>query len=153
MTPCCRSPICERCLFANPRLARYDPCLACLDGVGLVAASARKEIKNIDAAVRDEDTYVIGEDEEDEGQDEGTAKAPPPPYEFSPTLDTPLEPPQDSSSSVPLNYYIKRNDTLRGIALRFGINACPYTPFSPSPILHFYRNENCADSTIYLQAL
>lgn len=31
LTPCCSTPICERCLSRNPRLREYDPCLRCGD--------------------------------------------------------------------------------------------------------------------------
>lgn len=39
-TRCCAREICPRCLFANPRLSRYHPCLACLAGVSAVASSS-----------------------------------------------------------------------------------------------------------------
>ncbi|KAH9063868.1 hypothetical protein EDB87DRAFT_1541379, partial [Lactarius vividus] len=35
-TRCCGRPICPSCLTANPRLARYNPCLLCLGGMGAV---------------------------------------------------------------------------------------------------------------------
>ncbi|KAF9453427.1 hypothetical protein P691DRAFT_622982, partial [Macrolepiota fuliginosa MF-IS2] len=33
ITNCCIQAICYSCIQANPRLATYDPCLACLSGV------------------------------------------------------------------------------------------------------------------------
>src|SRR5277367_409046 len=78
-TPCCKRPICPSCLEkSNYRLARYDPCLACLGGVaimskGQVGASAPR---NVDGAVKDEDTFVLGDDDDevDEEVDEDGAE-------------------------------------------------------------------------------
>ncbi|KAJ7494635.1 hypothetical protein B0H11DRAFT_1716815 [Mycena galericulata] len=111
-TPCCSRPICPPCIAANPRLARYDPCLACLGGVGVVGAgkatpqTREPASRNIDGAVRDEDTFVLGDDEDDE------------------EVEPPQQPPAPvESSAPPSKYYIKRGDTLQGISLRFGIDA------------------------------
>ena len=140
ITSCCQRPICPSCITANPRLARYNPCLACLGGVGAVASKlslvtppvsgARSpglalnsnSNLNIDGAVRDEDTFVLGDDDDDysdndeivEGQgmvdnphEMPTSRPilPPPPYDptsIPPLLDSKpqihtldLEPPQD----------------------------------------------------------
>ncbi|KAJ7940760.1 hypothetical protein B0H13DRAFT_1585505 [Mycena leptocephala] len=70
-TLCCSRPICPLCIAANPRLARYNPCLACLGGVGVVGAGASTSAlkqsaptsRNVDGAVRDEDTFVLGDDD------------------------------------------------------------------------------------------
>ena len=88
MTKCCGRPICPRCLEGNPRLARYNPCLACLAGVGVVQASSSAgkrtvgaggsgvqpvRVENLDGGVKDRDLFVLGdddEDDEDEGEDE-----------------------------------------------------------------------------------
>ncbi|KAF5326832.1 hypothetical protein D9619_004189 [Psilocybe cf. subviscida] len=113
-TNCCQRPICPACIKANPRLARYDPCLACLGGVsvvgsrsasgGLLSPKAMKSPTgvpdtnyNLDGAVRDEDTFVLGDDEDVDDADlrheyiSGAGgmifenvhhdSAPPPPYE------------------------------------------------------------------------
>src|SRR6202042_2257232 len=75
-TNCCNRPICPACLSSNPRLARYDPCLACLGGVGAIFAgnSKGKQISgqniNVDGAVRDEDTFVLGDDEDESGDEQ-----------------------------------------------------------------------------------
>jgi hypothetical protein len=69
--------------------------------------------------MRDEDTYIIGDAEEEEdavGQD--TPSAPPP---YTDGLPQPAEQDQDESLA-PSIYYIKRNDTLQGIALRFRLD-------------------------------
>lgn len=143
-TNCCNRPICPACLSANPRLARYDPCLACLGGVGAIvsgSSSKGKQVQrnvNVDGAVRDEDTFVLGDDEDESGDEEGP-DYPPPPYSSplapGPSLsetpqdpqaimedDTPLVTNLETEVSNPFKYYIKPNDNLRGIALRFGVN-------------------------------
>lgn len=38
---CCSRPICPSCIERNPRLGRYNPCLACLAGVSAVASGSR----------------------------------------------------------------------------------------------------------------
>ncbi|KAJ3490012.1 hypothetical protein NLJ89_g11475 [Agrocybe chaxingu] len=107
ITECCQSPICPSCISKNPRLARYNPCLSCLGGVGVVAsgsgsgaaASMKTSMSprtNIDGAVRHEDTFVLGDDEdEDEEEDKGEppmggkyseADASPPAYEAAPAV-------------------------------------------------------------------
>ncbi|SJL08207.1 uncharacterized protein ARMOST_11570 [Armillaria ostoyae] len=101
---------------------------------------------NLDGAVRDEDMLVIGDDD-----DEDTT---PPPYtESSSTENTLSDSKIDklssideiSSASGPPKYYIKRTDTLQGIALRFGVdghelcrlNSLPPSTLSITPhILH-----------------
>ncbi|KAJ7773159.1 hypothetical protein B0H16DRAFT_1233858, partial [Mycena metata] len=77
-TRCCTRPICPSCISANPRLARYDPCLACLGGVGVVGAATasssgswnatlvQQSSRNVDGAVRDEDTFVLVNGDEDD---------------------------------------------------------------------------------------
>jgi hypothetical protein len=91
ITACCARPICPTCLSSNPRLARYNPCLACLGGVGAVSSKGKKwdealSSSNVDGAVRDEDTFMVGDDEdEDEDNqgghiDESSLLDPPPPY-------------------------------------------------------------------------
>ena len=148
-TNCCSRPICPACLSSNARLARYDPCLACLGGVGALSTGAKgKRVSsqniNVDGAVRDEDTFVLGEDEdEEEGAEQNESsdlRGPPPPYsselpvvgsgpststsalEVTPTGD---EPGTSTDISAPSKYYIQPNDNLRGIALRFGVNVRP----------------------------
>src|SRR5882757_8477764 len=85
LTRCCGRPICPSCLTSNPRLARYNPCLACLGGVGAVGTKKLQEqqypmASNVDGAVRDEDVFVVGDEDEDgassETDDGEAAKAP-----------------------------------------------------------------------------
>jgi LysM repeat protein len=163
LTPCCRRPICPACITANPRLQRYNHCLACLSGVGLVrsssATSAREKasISNVDGAVRDEDAFIVG-DADDGDEDDPLAEELPehgssgprvieqsePSHTVvpllengitdSPTLTT--EQPTNSDAAPP-KYYITRNDTLQGIALRYGLNVSIVLSislcFSPNP--------------------
>ncbi|EIW57331.1 uncharacterized protein TRAVEDRAFT_105394, partial [Trametes versicolor FP-101664 SS1] len=78
LTQCCARPICPHCLSTNPRLARYNPCLRCLAGVNAVktrpsAASSSQRHgdnaatrTNIDGSVRDEDIFVVEDEDESE---------------------------------------------------------------------------------------
>ncbi|KAJ7727328.1 hypothetical protein DFH07DRAFT_757729 [Mycena maculata] len=140
-TPCCSRPICPSCISANPRLARYDPCLACLGGVGVFGArkaqastpQAREPAsRNVDGAVRDEDTFVLGDDEDEEDAE--------PPQQSSKVVENsaPVESsPVESAPYPPSKYYIKRVDTLQGISLRFGIDGrelCRLNNLPPSTL-------------------
>jgi hypothetical protein len=151
-TNCCSRPICPACLSSNPRLARYDPCLACLGGVGALSAgsSRTKQVSsqniNVDGAVRDEDTFVLGDDEDDEeggeineSSDRRGSSSPPPPYSselpvnqsgpstpiITQEFQTCTEDAAGPSTSAPSKYYIKPSDNLKGIALRFGVDVRP----------------------------
>lgn len=144
-TGCCNRPICPGCLSSNPRLARYDPCLACLGGVGAINAGSSRSMPgqnfvNVDGAVRDEDTFVLGDDEEDESADEGirtserrgSASSPSSCLPIVESPSTTQEPTEDTTGpttdpSPSSKYFIKPNDNLQGIALRFGVNVCPIT--------------------------
>ncbi|KAJ7158861.1 hypothetical protein C8R46DRAFT_402839 [Mycena filopes] len=136
-TRCCSRPICPTCISANPRLARYDPCLACLGGVGVVGAATaststvKQPSRNVDGAVRDEDTFVLGGEDSDEGEQGEDGLSPPSEVvQSSPATATPadeLSPtsPSPGASQPPSKYYIKRGDTLQGIALRFSVDVSP----------------------------
>lgn len=149
-TQCCHKSICAKCISQNPRLARYNPCLACLGGVGVIAAGAGKgkvEAANIDGAVRDEDTFILGDDEDE--QEEAPPAYPADPAETSSVdgsttrlmepSETIMDAPESSTSGGPARYYIKRSDTLQGIALRFGVNVRQ---------MHFLRK--IMNSSVYL---
>jgi len=133
-TECCARPICPTCLKSNPRLSRYNPCLACLGGIGLVASSSTNAGRhvgrtNIDGSVQDEDTFVLGEDSDDE-----TARSPPPVYEseidpWKGTESVPRQPvdlhrAREQPPTGPRKYYLERTDTLQGLALRFKVDVC-----------------------------
>ncbi|KAJ4478586.1 hypothetical protein C8R41DRAFT_772469 [Lentinula lateritia] len=164
-TQCCKKPICYSCVSGNPRLARYNPCLACLGGVqavGLRRHGGRQqpfvppEKININGAVRDEDTFVLGEDDEDD-EDLSGEGAPPPPYpeqtsskSSSPPAQADGQPTPQSISSAEITtkinssnyqnssqYYIQRGDTVHGIALRFGVDGrelCRLNKLPPSTL-------------------
>ena len=83
ITKCCQRPICPSCISSNPRLSRYDPCLFCLGGVDLVGMSGPSSSKgqrfmnitipadvNVNGEVRDQDTFVLGEDDDDDDVEE-----------------------------------------------------------------------------------
>lgn len=121
MTKCCGRPICPRCLETNPRLARYNPCLACLAGVGVVQASSSARnrsggkhatggsgvqpvrVENLDGGVKDQDLFVLGDDEEEDDDDDVSGdetegrevyrSATPPPPDVIPTASSLLETP------------------------------------------------------------
>jgi hypothetical protein len=98
--------------------------------------------KNVDGALQDEDAFVLGDDEDSENEVADSAplctlppqsEAPPPKSINLPGTGMGGDPNiQDTAVvydvSTPLKYYIKAGDTLRGVALRFGINVC--LPFS-----------------------
>ncbi|KAJ7227081.1 hypothetical protein GGX14DRAFT_548025 [Mycena pura] len=144
-TPCCARPICPSCVAANPRLTRYNPCLACFGGIGVVATSAtgtqqaqQPATRNVDGAVRDEDTFVVGDDDEaEDGDDDLDSAARVGPATSSPVAIGSLPAPTESAPSPPSKYYIKRSDTLQGIALRFGIDGrelCRLNKLAPSTL-------------------
>ena len=74
-TTCCSRPICPNCLAANPRLARYNPCLRCLAGVKAVSSrspaardgngNGAQTRDNVDGSLRDEDVFVIDDEDGD----------------------------------------------------------------------------------------
>ncbi|KAI5824669.1 hypothetical protein K523DRAFT_284622 [Schizophyllum commune Tattone D] len=159
-TKCCRRPICPACLSSNPRLARYDPCLACLSGVGVVGnsgtaaqSSTLSTPVNIDGGLKDEDTFVLGSDDDDDEDDED-ARGPPPAYEQvepapSSAIIAPETAPADAQDAQPdspdvrheadgpLKYYLKRGDTLQGISFKFSVDGrelCKLNTLPPSTL-------------------
>ncbi|KAH9068429.1 hypothetical protein EDB83DRAFT_2506075 [Lactarius deliciosus] len=123
-TQCCGRPICPSCLTANPRLARYNPCLLCLGGMGavdpqkvgrsLTAHGQQPVAFNVDGAVRDEDVFVVGDEDSEEH-----------------VLET------NGNQVSPGRYYIQPDDTLLGISLRLGINGralCKLNNLPPSTL-------------------
>ncbi|KAF8273259.1 hypothetical protein EI94DRAFT_1769325 [Lactarius quietus] len=150
LTRCCGRPICPSCLTSNPRLARYNPCLLCLGGMGaidpgkvdgLVRGGQQQAVINVDGAVRDEDVF----DREDV-QIHGTT-APPdtllneptrhPEHDGTGTPRAAPEEPPDDNHAHPGRYYIQPDDTLLGISLRLGINGrilCKLNDLPPSTL-------------------
>jgi len=103
--------------------------------------------KNVDGAVKDEDMFVLGDDEDEAPSEE---EAPPAHAEAAttPTIpehETPATEAQaitshsaDHTAPTSPQYYIKPGDTLQGIALRFGINASRFS-FTLSSNSAYYR--------------
>ncbi|KAF8513182.1 hypothetical protein BU17DRAFT_53511 [Hysterangium stoloniferum] len=161
-TPCCSRTICDRCLEKNPRLRWYNPCLACLAGVALVGQSSSLKGK-VTACIpthgpsgrsqdQEDSIFVLGDSDEEDRDDRSV----PPPYSGNEDADNIIQ----SNPEVPLNstvgvasptnatYYIQPHDTLRGIALKFGVdgvkicqlNSLPLSALSTTPhILHTRR--------------
>ena len=147
-TPCCDRPICEACLTKNPRLARYNPCLRCLGGVGVVRSHSSPRSprfpptpddvpKNVDGGVHDDDVFAIGDDiEEDDSEDDSESRSirklaessGGPAENDTETQESGslLEDDTLSTSSGPPKYYIRPGDTLIGISLKFGIDVSIY---------------------------
>ncbi|KAJ7583355.1 hypothetical protein C8J56DRAFT_790619 [Mycena floridula] len=141
-TPCCDNPICTQCIQRNPRLARYDPCLAC-GGFNIVGGSAT----NVDGAIKDEDNYVIGDESEDEEEEE------------EPVVEAVVADDNDRPAVTSSEYCIKKQDTLLGISMRFGVNArelcrlnnLPPSTLSTSPNLLFTRTTLKMPPSVKLQ--
>ncbi|TFK87978.1 hypothetical protein K466DRAFT_489916 [Polyporus arcularius HHB13444] len=144
-TSCCSKPICPTCIAANPRLKRYNPCLLCLAGVTAVNSGAPSNSRggvalrsNVDGSVRDEDIFVV--QDEDEDSDLETEDGLPPSVAETVSRDSqgrggcdavapnPLPPTQPADHplqdvrSMPSKYFIRPHDTLLGISLKFGID-------------------------------
>lgn len=151
LAPCCARPICATCLKANPRLARYDPCLACLrlrvrsGGAGTSGRDGKGGGEVV--APKEEERFAIGlddEDDEDDGEggmggrrteadmkDSSAESDPPPPYELEATAPprqlsnetTDLDHSESSQTqnSQPV-HHVQRTDTLRGLALKYGVD-------------------------------
>ena len=154
LTRCCGRPICPSCLTSNPRLARYNPCLACLGGVGAIDSGKagdsstvrgpQQVVSNVDGAVRDEDVFVVGDEEDEEVPDSHGGEA----VEVSSTTTTPTDRPTEAAGppvsddihkpdeslntiqSDPGRYYIRPDDTLLGISLRLGVDVSALTCLS-----------------------
>lgn len=157
LTPCCARPICPACLSSNPRLGRYNPCLSCLGGTAVVSASSssrhlspglatsEKNVINVDGALRDNDMFVLGDDDEEvdhkvehkpSGNTESsnikasqlgvTSSEPILNHASHSQAQTEPGPPSEQTSfryeAVPPLYYLERGDTLQGIALRLNVN-------------------------------
>jgi len=119
------------------------------------------QIINVDGAVRDEDTFVLGDDDDDdesgdehtESPDSQVSSSLPPPYssllqslkpgmpahtatqESQTHVEDEAGPSTETATSS--RYYIKPNDSLKGIALRFGVNGhelCRLNNLPPSTL-------------------
>ncbi|KAG1771032.1 hypothetical protein EDD22DRAFT_769581 [Suillus occidentalis] len=161
MTECCARPICPTCISSNPRLRSYNPCLSCLGGVGVVSSAFTRDIRTANNnTMRDEDVFILGDDEDDEDDAHELASV-----SLTPEPAPPVYPLASSSSSltseliltaqtsdtseghaevivtgeqyIPSRYYINSRDTLQGIALRYGANGrelCRLNNLPPSTL-------------------
>jgi hypothetical protein len=110
---------------------------------------------NVDGAVRDEDVFVVGEEDEDgvseadDGEDAKASGLASPPFDSArpPEPDVQVRPhaehdkpdePTDSNQGSPGRYYIRSDDTLLGISLRLGVEVSTATTsvLLPSGISH-----------------
>jgi hypothetical protein len=129
-TDCCNREICNSCLEKNPRLKQYNPCLVCCRGVQVVNASSRKVNSNGYNSPRthrlkqDAAAFVIGDDDDDQETSNesnshkennlvGQKPEPEPPKQMEA---------EDTVEHRPSKYWLKKGDTLQGIALRFKLN-------------------------------
>ncbi|CAE7231132.1 unnamed protein product [Rhizoctonia solani] len=131
-TPCCARYICERCLSKNARLRRYNPCLSCLGGVGLVQSTSGDRPTAGQPIVQhgrdnEGETFVLADSEDEEDSeppfkrvepDATDARPPTPPNALDPESSTPPNPALPLSST----YYIKPRDTVTGIALKHRVD-------------------------------
>ncbi|TFK72956.1 hypothetical protein BDN72DRAFT_762459 [Pluteus cervinus] len=123
-TECCSKPICEGCLEQNPRLRRYNPCLACLGGVNAVSSSSRT-IRNVDGGVTDADVFILDDEEEDDPEgatDDSTVAGR---QKATVTGTDKQATPKEAGHTQPGSgkYFINRLDTLQGIAFKLGVDA------------------------------
>jgi LysM repeat protein len=88
--------------------------------------------KNVDGSIPD--AFVLGDDDEEEEEDDKTGfneeNNPPPAYPSpseSHSSSTVENTPHESLPKAPPRYYIKKGDTLRGIALRFGLDVSVFS--------------------------
>ncbi|KIJ51569.1 hypothetical protein M422DRAFT_74357 [Sphaerobolus stellatus SS14] len=157
LTPCCSRPICDNCLSRNPRLRGYNPCLSCLAGVAVVGQTSSRKGKETLQTIEvpgasgrskseEEKMFVLGDSDDEDGAEGGDA---PPSYsaavESSSSLPgnnniIPSEQPGKEAeypsidTSTPSQYHIQPNDTLRGIALRFGIDGAKLCQMNTLPL-------------------
>lgn len=134
-TPCCGRFICDHCLSKNARLRRYNPCLSCLGGVGLVQSTNQDRRGGNQQQIvqhgrdNEAETFVLGDSDSDEERDVKTAvsiqseaRAPSPPVPSEPTEESQLPEPPNPDPPHSSTYYIKSRDTLAGIALKHGVD-------------------------------
>ncbi|CEL55354.1 hypothetical protein RSOLAG1IB_01364 [Rhizoctonia solani AG-1 IB] len=149
-TPCCSRYICDRCLSKNARLRRYNPCLSCLGGVGLVQSTSRDRTNGDQPVVQhgrdnEAETFVLGDSDEEEEEDPAVSQrhvktddvdAQPP--TLPKVLET-TESPSVTNTLLPQSstYYIKPRDTVTGIALKHGVDPrqlCRLNKLPPSTL-------------------
>lgn len=157
ITNCCNQVICNACIQANPRLATYDPCLACLGGVGATRGKT-KLLKDAGSSsshshaikINDGETmFALGDDSDEDTEEQeirpqvdliaSSCSSTPVAYQRAtdyPTntaqlpastllpssSDVARSPPHSPKILGSQRFYINPQDTIHGIALRFGLN-------------------------------
>lgn len=111
---------------------------------GSAAVRGRQQVAiNVDGAVRDEDVFVVGDEELDEQvleMNDGEAvqiASTPPNAQLTDVTRGDSEKPPDGDQGSPGRYYIRPDDTLLGISLRLGINGrvlCKLNDLPPSTL-------------------
>jgi hypothetical protein len=155
-TKCCNRHICNACLAANPRLSQYHPCLFCVGGVQVASGSKylppEYTSPRVEQKKQEETTFVIGEDDEDDEDsvtkstvDEEAMKEVTEEPEQSRQLDRePKQASQPTGPATPIpKYWIQKQDSLQGIALRLGVNVCHISLLVISPRLLIPRRPGC----------
>ncbi|KDN50543.1 hypothetical protein RSAG8_01041, partial [Rhizoctonia solani AG-8 WAC10335] len=121
-TPCCARYICGQCLSKNARLRRYNPCLSCLGGVGLVQSASDRVIGNRPVVQHGRDneaeTFVLGDSDEEDSEPLERIETARPPTPKVPEASSTPNPALPQSST----YYIRPRDTVIGIALKHGVD-------------------------------
>lgn len=141
----------------------YNPCLSCLGGVGVVSSAFTRDIRTANNnTMRDEDVFILGDDEDDEDDAHELASVSlisepaPPAYPLASSSSSSsltselILTAQTSDASeghaevmvtgeqyIPSRYYINSRDTLQGIALRYGANGrelCRLNNLPPSTL-------------------
>ncbi|EUC64853.1 carbohydrate-binding module family 50 protein [Rhizoctonia solani AG-3 Rhs1AP] len=125
-------PLCLACSqelsTKNARLRRYNPCLSCLGGVGLVQSTGRDRAVGNSPCVQhgrdnEAETFIVG-DSEDEGDLEPPSTRIEPDTTDARPRTTPPKLPETPNPTLPQSstYYIKPRDTVTGIALKHGVD-------------------------------
>jgi len=139
-TSCCQRHICPRCIREHPRLSTYQPCLACLAGVDVIASATEVNSKVLKIGdVEATEAFIIGDsDDEPAAEEEGGE---PPAYAASSSTagrevqeSLPKEPGRHGCNT---EYWIKPRDTLIGIALKYGVDGrllCQLNALPPSTL-------------------
>lgn len=107
--------------------------------------------RNVNGAVRDEDTYVIGDDDEDPDSDCGNddqRNTPGPPPVYQATEHSEGASIVHTASIIDSLYHIKHSDTLQGIAFKLRIdvsspnNQAHYSLWTPPRLMSFVDSIN-----------
>jgi hypothetical protein len=136
-TECCSRVICDRCLTRNPRLGRYNPCIACSGGANVLQSSGKTGLEV--NGVAEDSMFVVGDDEDVEDrlelsevdtpslrdEDAGKERSVAIPSTKIGSEFAPLSvPTADDAQKRTQQHFIKRGDTLLGLAFKYGVDVC-----------------------------